>query len=161
MLAVRQLYVLLIFKCHLLNEATIAPLLPLPSLPSPLLCPRRTFLAYLILASKFMQDRSYSNRAWAKLVGLSPREISRCERALGDALDWRLWVGKSIMPCARKPVARSRSENDIVFPGSSEGSMSAAGNAGLRRAATLPAFSASSDLNHSLRFRSWAQYLKW
>ena len=92
-----------------------------------------------------MQDRSYSNRAWAKLAGLSPREISRCERALGDALDWRLWVGKSIMPCARKPVTRSRSENDIVFPGTSEGSMSAAGNAGLRRAATLPAFSASLD----------------
>ncbi|KAI9068851.1 hypothetical protein FKP32DRAFT_1560897 [Trametes sanguinea] len=66
----------------------------LPPLPSPLCCPRRTFLACLILASKFMQDRSYSNRAWAKLAGLPPREIGRCERAVGEALDWRLWVGK-------------------------------------------------------------------
>src|SRR6266550_8028274 len=61
---------------------------------SPLLCPRRSFLAALILASKFIQDKCYSNRAWAKLSGLSPREIGRCERALGEALEWRLWVGK-------------------------------------------------------------------
>ncbi|KAI0348847.1 hypothetical protein OH77DRAFT_1359329, partial [Trametes cingulata] len=54
--------------------------------------PRRTFLACLILASKFMQDRSYLNRAWAKLAGLPPREISRCERAVGEALEWRLWI---------------------------------------------------------------------
>ncbi|KAF9263343.1 hypothetical protein L218DRAFT_843699, partial [Marasmius fiardii PR-910] len=71
---------------------------PLPPLPSPLLCPRRAFLAALILASKFTQDKCYSNRAWAKLSGLPPREIGRCERALGDALDWRLWVGKSPAP---------------------------------------------------------------
>ncbi|KAI0056196.1 hypothetical protein BV25DRAFT_1771514, partial [Artomyces pyxidatus] len=55
-------------------------------------CPRRTFLASLILASRFVLERSHSNRAWAKLVGLPAREIGRCERALGEALDWRLWV---------------------------------------------------------------------
>jgi hypothetical protein len=53
-------------------------------LPSPLLCPRRTFLALLILASKFSQDKCYSNRAWAKLSGLPAREIGRCERTLGQ-----------------------------------------------------------------------------
>ncbi|VDC03413.1 unnamed protein product [Peniophora sp. CBMAI 1063] len=68
---------------------------PVPNLPSPLLDPRRTFIAALILASKFSQDKCYSNRAWAKLAGLPPREIGRCERALGDALGWRLWVGKA------------------------------------------------------------------
>lgn len=36
----------------------------------------------LVLAAKFMQDKCYSNRAWAKLYGLPPREVSRCERAL-------------------------------------------------------------------------------
>lgn len=92
-------------------------LTPLPPLPSPLLCPRRTFLASLILASKFMQDRCYSNRAWAKLSGLPPREIGRCERALGEALEWRLWVGK--LPAA--PVATGRaltkckSESNILL----------------------------------------------
>ncbi|KAJ7578618.1 hypothetical protein C8J56DRAFT_797215 [Mycena floridula] len=30
------------------------------------------------------------SRAWAKLSGLPAREIGRCERAFGDALDWRL-----------------------------------------------------------------------
>lgn len=94
------------------------PLTPLPPLPSPLLCPRRTFLAALILASKFLQDRCYSNRAWAKLSGLPPREVSRCERALGDALGWRLWVGKSPSSASEenpRGVQRSKSEGTITF----------------------------------------------
>jgi len=75
-------------------KAPSPPLQPLLPPPSPLLCPHQAFLASLIFASKFTQDKCYSNRAWAKLSGLSPREIGRCERALGDALEWRLWVGK-------------------------------------------------------------------
>ncbi|KAJ3860555.1 hypothetical protein EV359DRAFT_17462, partial [Lentinula novae-zelandiae] len=55
-------------------------------------CPRRTFLASLILATKFMHDKSYSNRAWATVCKLPSREVSRCERALANALQWRLWV---------------------------------------------------------------------
>ncbi|KAH9054199.1 hypothetical protein EDB87DRAFT_1568567 [Lactarius vividus] len=82
----------------------------LPPLPSPLLCPRRAFLASLILASKFMQDKCYSNRAWAKLAGLPAREIGRCERALGEALGWRLWVGK--IPSQRS-LPRSQSTSDL------------------------------------------------
>ena len=82
----------------------------LPPLPSPLLCPRRAFLASLILASKFMQDKCYSNRAWAKLAGLPAREIGRCERALGEALEWRLWVGKAP---AQRVLPRSQSVGDI------------------------------------------------
>ena len=92
------------------------------SLPSPLLCPRRTFLASVILASKFSQDKCYSNRAWAKLSGLPPREIGRCERALGQALGWRLWVGKTSIsshtPCSTpplKPIVRSQSEGSILI----------------------------------------------
>ncbi|KAJ7079115.1 hypothetical protein B0H15DRAFT_522011 [Mycena belliarum] len=86
---------------NLLNSANAS----LSPLPSPLLCPRRAFLASLILASKFTQDKCYSNRAWAKLSGLPAREIGRCERALGDALDWRLWVGKT--PVASEAAASS------------------------------------------------------
>ena len=88
---------------------------PLPP-PSPLLCPRRVFLASLILASKFLQDRCYSNRAWAKLSGLPLREIGRSKRALGDALQWRLWVGKrtSQSPASNgREVVRCRSEGDL------------------------------------------------
>jgi PHO85 cyclin-5 len=105
------------------------PLPPLPPFPSPLLCPRRTFVASLILASKFMQDKCYSNRTWAKLVGLPLREIGQCERALGQALEWRLWVGKvphsapapptALPTSVRRPVVRSRSESTLVVSPSS------------------------------------------
>lgn len=138
-----------------------ACLAPLPPLPSPLLCPRRTFLASLILASKFMQDRCYSNRAWAKLSGLPPREIGRCERALGEALEWRLWVGK--LPAAptapRRPISKCKSESNILHTGNLRtqsvmetravtlsppciaGSPTASrSHTGLRRHATLPAY---------------------
>jgi len=131
-------------------------------LPSPLLCPRRTFLASLILASKFTQDKCYSNRAWAKLSGLPPREIGRCERALGQALEWRLWVGKlpvppqSPSPPAKRPVVRCQSEGSLrplatsqtPFLVQNEKSATLApypspprssGRAGLKRCATLPA----------------------
>ncbi|CAL1697679.1 unnamed protein product [Somion occarium] len=57
---------------------TVNSKMPSTPLPSLLLCPRRTFLACLILASKFMQDRAYSNRAWVKLAGLPSREIDHC-----------------------------------------------------------------------------------
>lgn len=112
---------------------------PLPLLPSPLLCPRRSFLAALILASKFTQDKCYSNRAWAKLSGLSPREIGRCERALGDALDWRLWVGKAAAPAvppASKPITRSQSDPSIFVTPPDSGAP--ASTSGLRRSSTLP-----------------------
>jgi hypothetical protein len=133
-----------------------------PPLPSPLLCPRRAFLASLILASKFTQDKSYSNRAWAKLSGLPPREISRCERALGEALEWRLWVGKRPVPAqlssppAKRPVVRCQSESSLLQSASNrtaflvwneKSTPSAAypspshslNQGGLRRCSTLPA----------------------
>jgi len=83
-------------KCKL-RKPHIEPGFALPDLPSPLLCPRRTLMGALVLAAKFVQDKCYSNRAWAKLCGLPPREVSRCERALGDALGWRLWVGREML----------------------------------------------------------------
>ncbi len=90
------------------------------NLPSPLLCPQRAFLAPLILASKFFQDKCYSNRAWAKLSGLPPREIG--ERALGQALEWRLWVGKSSLQAVSSPPTRTlcRSQSENVLSSSSQ-----------------------------------------
>jgi hypothetical protein len=68
-------------------KAPSAPLPPLPPLPLPPLCPHRTFLASLIVASKFTWDRCFSNNAWAELSELPPREIGRCEWVLSDALE--------------------------------------------------------------------------
>ncbi|VDC00400.1 unnamed protein product, partial [Peniophora sp. CBMAI 1063] len=109
---------------------------PAPDLPSPLLDPRRTFIAALVLASKFSQDKCYSNRAWAKLAGLPPREIGRCERALGDALGWRLWVGKaSAQIQQQRPLSRATTEPDLS---AMAGRMPVPDGRSVRRSSTLP-----------------------
>ncbi|KAG9090187.1 hypothetical protein FRC06_001183 [Ceratobasidium sp. 370] len=53
--------------------------------PLPLIDPRRTFLTSLVLASRFLLDRAFSNKAWAKLSGLEALEVGKCERALVKA----------------------------------------------------------------------------
>ncbi|KAG6885978.1 hypothetical protein C0993_006905 [Termitomyces sp. T159_Od127] len=157
------------------KHSSASKLPPLPPLPSPLLCPRRAFLASLILASKFTQDKCYSNRAWAKLSGLPPREIGRCERALGEALDWRLWVGKQpsalspsppSQPSVHRPLMRVQSESCLHFENKGpflvrhENANVVAGlsvNRGLRRHRTLPAeaFAFPSSIQVSLDQVPW------
>jgi len=63
------------------------------AMDSPLLDPRRVYLAAIILASKFLLDRTYTNKTWAGVSGLEALEVGRCERALAEALQWRLWIG--------------------------------------------------------------------
>lgn len=60
---------------------------------SPVLCGRRMFLASLIAASKFLQDRNYSNRAWAKISGLPIASINANERVFLGLIDFQLHVG--------------------------------------------------------------------
>ena len=55
-------------------------------------CGRRMFLAALILASKYLQDRNYSARAWSKISGLRISEINTNEMAFVTAVDWKLHV---------------------------------------------------------------------
>ncbi|KAH8916975.1 hypothetical protein BT69DRAFT_1188185, partial [Atractiella rhizophila] len=55
-------------------------------------CGRRMFLAALITASKFLQDRNYSNLAWSKISSLDVREININERAFLALLDYRLHI---------------------------------------------------------------------
>jgi hypothetical protein len=111
-------------KSHLVQNLIKKPKVPAGPLPqlvpllSPLLCPHRTFLVSLILASKFMQDQCYSNKAWAKLSGLPLHEIKHCECPLGDALEWHLWVGKTPAGCpspsSNHPVVRSKSDRELI-----------------------------------------------
>lgn len=99
----------------------------------PLLDARRTFLSSLVLATKFIQDKAYSNKAWAKLSGLASKEVGRCERALGGALQWRLWLGKDI----GKNSIRSRSpvadKAESLWSGESETSIVHGEDNSLRR----------------------------
>ncbi|PHH82026.1 hypothetical protein CDD82_7282 [Ophiocordyceps australis] len=59
-------------------------------------CGRRMFLAALILASKYLQDRNYSARAWSKISGLNTVEINQNELAFLLAVNWELHVPDSI-----------------------------------------------------------------
>ncbi|BFZ64240.1 PHO85 cyclin-5 [Saitoella coloradoensis] len=55
-------------------------------------CGRRSFLSALILASKFLQDRNYSNRAWSRISGLSTSEINANEMEFLKRVSWTLFV---------------------------------------------------------------------
>lgn len=59
-------------------------------------CGRRMFLASLIVASKFVQDKTYRNSAWAKIAGLPVQEINTAERYFLNILDYRLYIEQSI-----------------------------------------------------------------
>ncbi|OKL62277.1 hypothetical protein UA08_02864 [Talaromyces atroroseus] len=59
-------------------------------------CGRRMFLAALILASKYLQDRNYSARAWSKISGLQTQEINQNEMMFLQAVDWQLHVPESV-----------------------------------------------------------------
>ncbi|KAK4049474.1 PHO85 cyclin-5 [Microbotryomycetes sp. JL221] len=60
---------------------------------SPILCGRRMFLAALIAASKYLQDRNYSNRAWSRISGLPVNEINSNERAFLTLVGFDLHLG--------------------------------------------------------------------
>lgn len=59
-------------------------------------CGRRMFLAALILASKYLQDRNYSARAWSKISGLNTTEINQNEMMFLQAVNWELHIPQSI-----------------------------------------------------------------
>lgn len=57
-----------------------------------LMCGRRMFLAALILASKYLQDRNYSAKAWSKMSGLKVCEINSHERTFLSKVNWKLHI---------------------------------------------------------------------
>ncbi|KFA72700.1 hypothetical protein S40288_09498 [Stachybotrys chartarum IBT 40288] len=59
-------------------------------------CGRRMFLAALILASKYLQDRNYSARAWSKISGLNTYEINQNEIAFLLAVNWKLHIADDV-----------------------------------------------------------------
>jgi hypothetical protein len=54
------------------------------------------FLAALILAWKYTQDRHYSLGAWSKISGLCAREIKTNEAIFLKTVDWRLYIPPSV-----------------------------------------------------------------
>ncbi|WPG97777.1 Hypothetical protein R9X50_00055800 [Acrodontium crateriforme] len=61
-----------------------------------LMCGRRMFLSALILASKYLQDRNYSAKAWSKMSGLPVNEINSNERTFLAKVCWKLHIPELI-----------------------------------------------------------------
>ncbi|CEP17985.1 hypothetical protein [Parasitella parasitica] len=62
-------------------------------------CGRRMFLASLVVASKFVQDKTYRNSAWAKIAGLPVTEINTAERYFLSIMDHRLYIDQTTFDC--------------------------------------------------------------
>ncbi|KAG8762442.1 hypothetical protein FRC11_009396 [Ceratobasidium sp. 423] len=80
-----------LYPSHMDNIRSGIPCGPM-AVPGPELAdPRQMLLGALVLAQKFLIDAAYTNATWGKLSGLSASNVGAVERALGTALDWRLW----------------------------------------------------------------------
>jgi len=55
-------------------------------------CKCRLFLTSLILASKFGQDKNYSNKAWSKISRFSVDNINYNERFFLNLIDYKLYI---------------------------------------------------------------------
>lgn len=80
-------------------------------------CGRRMFLAALILASKYLQDRNYSARAWSKISGLKVCEINANEMAFLAAVNWKLHITDPIWEKWQEIVLRHTPSNPPPSPG--------------------------------------------
>ncbi|KAF8713604.1 g1 s-specific cyclin, partial [Rhizoctonia solani] len=61
-----------------------------PDTDSPLVDPRKLVLAAIMLSTKILHDHAPNSRAWSRVCGLEARQVSACESALGQALNWEL-----------------------------------------------------------------------
>ncbi|KAI9099986.1 hypothetical protein DFS34DRAFT_561181, partial [Phlyctochytrium arcticum] len=82
----------LYYLIRLRNVLSTTP--PPTTTSSPLYCGRRMFLASLILANKFLQDKNYTNKAWAKISGLAAVDLASYQKDMLHALDWNLYVSQ-------------------------------------------------------------------
>lgn len=94
------LYYLVLLKTHLERHQDIVA-------QSALRCGRRMFLAALILASKYLQDRKHPTRAWSEISGLKVGEINANEMAFLDSIDWKLHITDSVWDRLQEAIIRS------------------------------------------------------
>lgn len=80
-------------------------------------CGRRMFLAALILASKYLQDRNYSARAWSKISGLNTQEINQNEIAFLLAVNWKLHICDDIFKRWTEIVLKNLPPSSPPSPG--------------------------------------------
>jgi len=61
-----------------------------------LFCGRRMFLGSVIIASKYLYDRTYSNSMWAKLLCLDIKEVNNIQMDFLEALNYDLYISKEL-----------------------------------------------------------------
>lgn len=81
-------------------------------------CGRRMFLAALILASKYLQDRNFSARAWSKISGLNTKEINQNEIAFLFAVGWKLHITDEVFQRWTEIVLKFTPHPQLVTTGS-------------------------------------------
>lgn len=94
-LQVALYYLILIQSCIPKHDFTMEQSEDSPACRS-MQCGRRMFLAALILASKYLQDRNFSARAWSKISGLGTCEINANEMAFLSAVNWKLHIPQPV-----------------------------------------------------------------
>lgn len=105
------LYYLILIKPHVpKHDFTMEQPEDVQSLRA-LQCGRRMFLAALILASKYLQDRNYSAQAWSKISGLKVCEINTNEMAFLAAVNWKLHITDPIWERWQEIVLRHTPSN--------------------------------------------------
>ncbi|KAI9486839.1 MAG: cyclin-domain-containing protein [Benjaminiella poitrasii] len=57
-------------------------------------CGRRMFLASLMVSSKYLNDKNYRNRTWAKIASLPITEINNTEFMFLKLINYQLYVSK-------------------------------------------------------------------
>ena len=94
-LQVALYYLILIQSCIPKHDFTMEQLEDSSACRS-MQCGRRMFLAALILASKYLQDRNFSARAWSKISGLQTCEINSNEMSFLSAVNWKLHIPQPV-----------------------------------------------------------------
>lgn len=94
-LQVALYYLILIQSCIPKHDFTMEQSEDSPACRS-MQCGRRMFLAALILASKYLQDRNFSARAWSKISGLQTCEINSNEMLFLSAVNWKLHIPQPV-----------------------------------------------------------------
>ncbi|KAJ3269678.1 hypothetical protein HK104_005083, partial [Borealophlyctis nickersoniae] len=121
-----------------------------PKIPAPYHCGRRMFLAALMLASKYVHDKTYANKAWSRISGLSVEEVNRNEREFLKLIGYRLgveqaawaaWTRMLSAKAAKTAAALNLNAAAATAPG---GSTTTCGTAGF-----APVASSSSSPSHT------------
>ena len=83
------------------------------------------FLAAIVVASKFLQDRTYSNRTWSKISGLGTQEIDQLERVFLKMIrydlvvnhaQWMKWTAELSSPHVKSSCITANTGQSAVNP---------------------------------------------